>query len=263
MPVTTRTAHGSGAASYLTIAEEGCPGNAQRRPTPERDLGRDLRCDGINEAQLLAAELHDGLGQDLAGISLLVSALRRAPAAQQPEVQDSLGNIAGLIAQAMVSCRRVSEGFGGFLVRQRGLTAALLHFASQFDNDHVHMKLRGREIPVNWLDETAAYCLFGIGREALCNAIRHSQAKTIEVTCDHADGIVRLIVEDDGVGMNDIADGCGTGSFPPHGIGRSIMEFRARSIGADLNFTSVPTGGLRVECSIACIKPNERSAAEV
>jgi two-component system sensor histidine kinase UhpB len=237
----------------LKSGEEGHqrPSKEQRR-LRQRDLERHLRREGINEAQQLAAELHDGLGQELAGISLLVSALRRAPAAQHPEVQESLENIAGLMVQAMVSCRRVSEGYGGFLVRQHGLTAALLHFASQFDDDHIHIKFHGREIPAHWLDETTAYYLFGIGREAFCNAIRHSHAKTIELTCDHDDGIVRLIVEDDGVGLSETAGPEARGSRQAHGIGRSIMEFRARSIGADLTFTPVAAGGLRVECSIAC-----------
>jgi signal transduction histidine kinase len=122
-----------------------------------RELERHLRREAINEAQQLAAELHDGLGQELAAISLLVSALRRNPQAQHPEIQEPLAKIDGLMAQAMVSCRRVSEGFGGFLVCQHGLTVALLHFASQFDDERVHVEFRGRDIPAYWLDETAAY----------------------------------------------------------------------------------------------------------
>jgi signal transduction histidine kinase len=202
----------------------------------------------MEEAQQLAAEIHDGLGQELAGISLLVSALRRSPKAQHPDVQQCLANISDLMIQAMVSCRRVSEGFGGFLVRKQGLTAALMHFASQFYDEATRVEFHGRDIPTGWLDETTAYYLFGIGREAIFNAFRHSRAKTIKVTCDHTDETVRLSIEDDGIGLAEPSRG-------GHGIGRSIMEFRARSIGAELRFTAVPTGGLRVECLLPC--PNE------
>jgi two-component system sensor histidine kinase UhpB len=199
----------------------------------------------MEEAQQLAAEVHDGLGQELAGISLLISALRRSPKVQHPDVQQCLANISDLMIQAMVSCRRVSEGFGGFLVRKQGLTAALLHFASQFDDDNIHMEFHGKDIPADWLDETTAYHLFGIGREAIFNAFRHSRAKTIKVTCDHADNTIRLSIDDDGIGLAEPLSG-------GHGIGRSIMEFRARSIGAELAFSAVPTGGLRVECRLSC-----------
>jgi two-component system sensor histidine kinase UhpB len=204
----------------------------------------------MEEAQQLAAEIHDGLGQELAGISLLVSALRRNPKVQQyPDVHQCLANISDLMIHAMVSCRRVSEGFGGFLVPQQGLTAALLHFATQFEDGNIHVEFQGRNIPANWLDEATAYYLFGIGREAIFNAFRHSHAKIIKVTCDHVDGIIRLSIEDNGIGLVEPLSG--------RGIGRSIMEFRARSIGAELSFTAVPTGGLRVDCLLS--RPNTAS----
>jgi two-component system sensor histidine kinase UhpB len=210
----------------------------------EREFEIRLRRVAMDEAQHLAAEIHDGVGQELAGISLLLSALRRLPQAQHRDIQEPLENICGLMVQAMVSCRRVSEGFGGFLVRQQGLTAALLHFASQFNDETIRVEFQGREIPSNWLDETTAYYLFGIGREAIFNAFRHSHCRTIQVTCDHADRTIRLIIQDDGVGLD--------ASGRDRGIGRSIMEFRAGSIGAHLTFTAVPSGGLRVACSLAC-----------
>ena len=50
----------------------------------EHDLETLSRVSSIKEAQELAAELHDGLGQELAGISLLVSVLRRIPRAVPP-----------------------------------------------------------------------------------------------------------------------------------------------------------------------------------
>ena len=215
------------------------------------EFERRLPSSSITETQQLAAELHDGLGQDLAGISLLLAALRRTPHAQYPDVQEPIANIAGLMVQAMVSCRRVSEGFGAFLVRQHGITAALLHYASQFEDENTHIEFHGCDIPVSLLEETTSYYLFGIGREAICNAFRHSHAKTIHVTCDHVDDSVLLIIKDDGVGLASTAT-------PDRGIGRSIMEFRARSIGATLSFTTAPAGGVRVECRIACAPDSNR-----
>jgi signal transduction histidine kinase len=210
----------------------------------EREFERRLRRAAMDEAQRLAAELHDGVGQDLAGISLILSAMRQSCHAQHPDISEPLRSAYGLILQAMVNCGRVSEGFGGFLVRQRGLTAALRHFASQFDGDGINVEFRGKDIPASWLDEPTAYYLFGIGREAIVNAFRHSHAKTIRVACDHIDDTIYLIIEDDGVGRPDASNNDG-------GMGRHIMEYRARNIGAELTFVAVPTGGLRVECRMA------------
>jgi signal transduction histidine kinase len=208
-------------------------------------LDQRLRRAAMDEAQHLAAEIHDGVGQELAGISLMLAALRRVAPAQHRDIQQPLEQISGLVVQAMVSCRRVSEGYGGFLIREQGLTAALLHFASQFDDESTRIEFSGRDIPTRWLDEITAYHLFGIGREAIFNAFRHSRGRTIRVTCDHVDEMIHLIIEDDGVGLVDSSSRNG-------GLGRSIMEFRASCIGARLSFRAAPSGGLRVECGLDC-----------
>jgi signal transduction histidine kinase len=207
----------------------------------EREFEHCLREEKMDEAQRLAAELHDGVGQELAGISLMVSGLARAPGAQLEELQQPIADIRALIIDAMANCRRVSEGFGGFLVRRDGVTGALRHLVSQFRTDSIVVEFDGLDIPEHWLEPTAAYYLFGIGREAIGNAFRHSQANTIQIKCDHSDGSIRLTVQDNGVGLKSATDG-------QPGIGRAVMEYRARSIGAELFFTEVPTGGLRVEC---------------
>jgi len=210
----------------------------------DREYEQRLRREVMDEAQHLAAEIHDGVGQELAGISFMLSALRSLPQTQHVDIQRPLENICDLMVHAMVSCRRVCEGFGGFLIRRHSLTAALLHFASQLEDEATRVEFHGRDIPAGWLDETTAYYLFGIGREAIFNAFRHSRARTIQVTCDHAQDCVRLIIEDDGVGLIETAR-------PDQGLGRSIMEFRARRIGAELTFSAAPSGGLRVGCSVA------------
>jgi signal transduction histidine kinase len=49
-----------------------------------------LRRAAMDEAQHLAAEIHDGVGQELAGISLQLAALRRVPQARHREIQEPL-----------------------------------------------------------------------------------------------------------------------------------------------------------------------------
>ena len=58
--------------------------------TQEREFEKRLRAERMNEAQRLAAELHDDVAQDLVGIALLLGALRRTPAAQSESVREPL-----------------------------------------------------------------------------------------------------------------------------------------------------------------------------
>jgi nitrate/nitrite-specific signal transduction histidine kinase len=60
----------------------------------------------------------------------------------------------------------------------------------------------------------------------------------------HAGGRVAFEVEDDGSGRKVAASS--------DGIGKSIMEYRARAIGARLEVARSSTGGLRVSCELRC-----------
>jgi signal transduction histidine kinase len=217
----------------------------QKQHAKERGCELRLRSEKMDEAQYLAAELHDGVGQELVGISMMLTALSRTPQGMEAPIHQPLTEASRLTVSAIANCRRLSEGYGGFLVRRDGVTAALKHLAGQFDSPVTQVIFEGEDIPVQCLDQTAAYYLFGIGREALRNACRHAQARTIRISCLHVDHHIKLSVIDDGVGL-------GALHREISGIGRSIMEYRARNIDAALSFTDVPGGGLKVECLMAC-----------
>jgi signal transduction histidine kinase len=111
--------------------------------------------------------------------------------------------------------------------------------------DGPRIELHASRIPVECLDDGTAYQLLRIAQEAIVNAHRHSRAHSITVSCEHEDGLVKVVVSDDGIGLP--ADGS-TAS----GIGRHVMEYRAKAIGARLRLTPGLGGGLTVSCELPC-----------
>ena len=88
--------------------------------------------------------------------------------------------------------------------------------------------------------------IYSIGREALVNAFRHSQASDIEMELEYAVNQMRLLVRDNGRGIDpevlySVRDG--------H-RGLSRMRERARKIGARLKVSSSGAGGTEVELSV-------------
>jgi signal transduction histidine kinase/ligand-binding sensor domain-containing protein len=85
--------------------------------------------------------------------------------------------------------------------------------------------------------------LYRIGREALVNAFLHAQAKRIEVELEYAPRAVRLLVRDDGVGVDPgvLRDGR-DGHYGLSGMGE-----RAERIGGRLRLWSAPGAGTEVE----------------
>jgi signal transduction histidine kinase len=87
---------------------------------------------------------------------------------------------------------------------------------------------------------------YRIGREALLNAFRHSQARRIEVRLEYAASHLRVLVSDDGCGMDPQVLRSGRDGH----WGLSGMRERAERIGARLRVDSREANGTEVELSI-------------
>jgi signal transduction histidine kinase len=93
--------------------------------------------------------------------------------------------------------------------------------------------------------------LYRIAQEALTNAAKHAQARTIRVRlhCPAQDGVT-LTVRDDGIGRTASAQQ----GFRTGGLGLGIMAHRAGVIHAKLTIEDAPRGGTIVTCAAPCDK---------
>jgi signal transduction histidine kinase len=83
--------------------------------------------------------------------------------------------------------------------------------------------------------------LLAVLREALSNTVRHARASHVEVTVEVADGRLRLVVTDDGIGPVDRFD---------ERSGLVNMRTRAESHGGTLSLSPAPVRGTRVDWSV-------------
>jgi len=88
--------------------------------------------------------------------------------------------------------------------------------------------------------------IYRIGREAVVNAFRHSQAATVEVELEYGDRQLRIVVRDDGCGIDPRVLQSGRDGH----WGLSGMRERAGRIGARLKIWSTAGAGTEVELSI-------------
>jgi signal transduction histidine kinase len=107
--------------------------------------------------------------------------------------------------------------------------------------------------------ETAPSCihpasleqLYRLAQEAFANALQHASASKITIKLDVQPLLVKLVVEDDGIGMRPDA-------FDSAGAGLKLMQHRARIIGASLAITHCDPHGTRV--TLRCPYVNESPA---
>ena len=212
----------------------------------ERSFEARLWREKAEEAQRLAAELHDGIGQDLTGISMLVGAALQQARGDRSTLVSSLTEVSRLLRETIDTCRNAAQEHGGFLVRKAGLVGAVERLVERLAQPGgPHFAVTGPKVPISCLDDVTAYHLFRVVGEAIVNAHRHSGAKTIAIRASHADGKVAFEIEDDGAGHK-------RNGASNEGIGKPIMEYRAHAIGAELEFANGASGGLRVRCELPC-----------
>jgi signal transduction histidine kinase len=98
------------------------------------------------------------------------------------------------------------------------------------------------------LNPELANHLYRIAQEAVRNAVRHGQARSIRLHLNMLRAKVRLAITDDGIGMS-------TDAMDAAGMGLKIMCYRARMLGGDVSFEPVQPTGTRVVCECP-LEPN-------
>jgi two-component system, LuxR family, sensor kinase FixL len=160
------------------------------------------------------------------------------------------------MSDAINQARGLSHGLNPVDPGADGLAAALQRLASNVrDIFHVQVAFRSNrsaDRPVLLDDATAAIHLYRIAQEAVSNATRHGQAARINISLKGLRDAIVLLIDDNGRGFS-----AGT-SADPHlsrGMGLRTMHHRANLIGATLEWSKSPLGGVRVECRLPLRRP--------
>ncbi|MFL6137204.1 MAG: sensor histidine kinase [Frankiaceae bacterium] len=202
----------------------------------------------LAERRRIARELHDRVGGQASIVIRDLELLRAYRTSDSRRAEAHLAQAYDVAVGTMDAVRRVS---GELRLESEfdNLEKALLAFieAMAEPGRTVELSVNGDEawIPANVLDE-----VFYLAREALRNAIEHSDAAMISCTLDLAPHELRGVISDDGIGFD-------TASKAGSGEGISSMRERAAAVGGQLVVTSERARGTRVEFAI----PISRAAA--
>jgi two-component system nitrate/nitrite sensor histidine kinase NarX len=201
----------------------------------------------IEERTTLANELHDSLAQTLASlryqVRMLDETLEKQPV--NPRARGELNRIRNGLDEAHIELRELLNSFRAPL-DQRGLEPALVKLTQRFQQEtgvHIFLQRECRQVTLGSSEEMQ---LLRIVQECLANIRKHAQANNVRVLLKCTpNGEYMLLVEDDGVGFE--FEAVMPEGNPGEHIGLSIMEERARRLGASIRFESEPGEGTRVE----------------
>jgi signal transduction histidine kinase/ligand-binding sensor domain-containing protein len=199
----------------------------------------------LTERTRIAQDLHDTLLQGFISASMQLSvANRQLPSdwAAKPIVSHVLELMTHVVEEGRNAVRgmRLSSGDSDDLEQAFSRVRQELA-AQQSINFRVIVEGQVRSLHPLVRDD-----VYWIGREALINAFRHSQAESIEVELGYTDRELRVVVRDNGCGIDPHVLSSGLDGH----WGLSGMRERASRISAKLRMWSDATSGTEIELSV-------------
>src|SRR5262245_27041477 len=206
----------------------------------ERLLLRSIQSSNA-ERRRIAADLHDTVVQDLAGVSLTLGAA--AGEQRNAEVRGVLERGAAATRHSIRRLRSLLVDIYPPSLQAEGLPAALSDLLEQLADREIETSLDVQEAVE--LEPAAEQLVFRCAQEALRNVAAHSGARHVSVSLstNGSDGAATLVVADDGKGFtpDEVADRQAGGHF-----GMTLLADAAADFGAKLEIDSAPGRGTRV-----------------
>lgn len=187
-----------------------------------------------SERRRIARELHDSVGQYLAGLKINLNQLENE---EQPEALRLIRETIGLTDCAIQEVRTISHLLHPPLLEELGFLSAARWYVDEFGKrGQVKVSLSVDE-PIERLPKEVEIALFRVLQEALTNVYRHAEAQSVDVGILCRDGHVTLTVVDDGRGIPDEVLARFRGGAAP-GIGLAGMRERLAEFGGHVNVES-------------------------
>jgi PAS domain S-box-containing protein len=187
------------------------------------------------ERRRFARDLHDSVGQLLAGAAMNLSLVQQKLSQLDPEVLKLLAEGNGLLDDALREIRTLSYLLHPPLLDEVGLISALRWYVTGFaERSQIKVEL---EVPedLGRFRRELELALFRIVQESLTNVHRHSGSPRAKIIISRLPSQLRLKVEDEGRGMT-IAPTAHEKNTP--GVGISGMRERVRQLGGQIQIRS-------------------------
>lgn len=183
------------------------------------------------ERRRLRRDLHDGLGPQLAALTIKAGAAENMLRSDPDKTEKLLKEIKTESQKAIKEIRQVVEGLRPPNLDQLGLLFALQEFVTRHENGRLQITIQTPELLPN-LPAAVEVAAYRIATEAVTNVTRHAHARTCQVHL-FTNGQLTLMILDDGEGFSPV---------PSAGIGLLSMRERAEELGGTFEIVSNKNG---------------------
>ncbi len=180
----------------------------------------------------ISQEIHDNIGQVLSLVRLNVNRLSIAVNEEKITETDRL------LGQAITDLRQLSHNLNSDYLQRAGLTEALGQLLSNLERTGKFTTRFSCYADTIHLKNDATIILYRIVQEAINNIIKHADASQVSISIEEDNGMLCIVVSDNGKGFDT--------SAVKGGIGLKNILSRAQMIGATVEMKSEPNAGTSV-----------------
>jgi PAS domain S-box-containing protein len=212
------------------------------------------------ERRRIARELHDSLGQYLAGLKIAIEMLSNAP--QSERNQALLEECSEILEKSIIETRTLSHLLHPPLLDEAGFASAASWFVTGFaQRSGIPVSL---DLPEDMprLSEAVEIALFRVLQESLTNVHRHSQAPSAEIKVEADAEQITIEIRDHGKGLPRQVLQQVEGGGIKLGVGLAGMRERIRELGGIFEVTSEQGTCVRATVPLVIREGSERARAQ-
>jgi PAS domain S-box-containing protein len=216
---------------------------AEERLRSKQQLLKSLLALQERERKLIAAEIHDGLVQDVTGAKMLLEGSKHQLEAEVGGRIEPLNRVEELLGRAIAEGRRMIGDLRPLEVDEKGIVEMLRFLVAEETRRTARQIAFTHSVRFDRLDPLLEGTIFRIAQEALTNVRRHSSAQRAEIRLQQRGEWLLLEIRDDGIGFD-----LPTVAEDRYGV-RGIIQ-RARLFGGAATINSSPGAGTRIQVEL-------------
>ncbi|MBE3014702.1 sensor histidine kinase [Microbispora sp. NEAU-D428] len=203
------------------------------------------------ERRRLRRDLHDGLGPSLGAVALRIETARNLSRTAPEQADAILARTAEEVSAVVAEVRQIVHDLRPPALDELGLRGAVEQQAGRFRGGLTVVLsgvLTGDDEPLPALPAAVEVAAYRIVSEALANVARHAHAARCEIGLAVRDGMLHVVVRDDGVGIDEDVTA---------GVGMLSLRERAAELGGDCVVTCPEGGGTLVHARLPLAETRE------
>lgn len=180
---------------YAQLLEE-----SYRMQEQLRHLSRQILIAHEEERKKISRELHDEIGQILAGVNIRLATLKNESAIHNRSIRRKIASTQQLVERSMKVIHQFARELRPAVLDDVGLIPALQSYAKDL--------VRRTRIPIRFkvlnpatikgLDSAQRTAFYRVAQEALSNIVKHAKASLVQMSLYRRDSVVRMEIKDNG-----------------------------------------------------------------